>query len=246
MYSIIGSNPPASQRTAVPSVLCTLRELVPTRSLSFEEALQRAEIQASRLLRMQGITFPAVPNEVITSLPKIEVQLTSMPVSGSAHWEDARWLIQLNELDHPTRQRFSLLHEYKHILDHPFGDYIEPKSIKGSMETHGQLAERVADHFAACVLMPKAWVKTAFCSRTQNIAELADLFEVSPRAMNFRLSQLGLLTIDRCALPRPAHIGMSEHTTFGTRRRYQRRAAASVKPFATTRPVITRLQGVSV
>lgn len=61
------------------------------------------------------------------------------------------------------------------------------------------MSERVADYFAACALMPKAWVKTAFYSRTQRVEELADLFQVSPRAMSVRLSQLGLTTpVDRC------------------------------------------------
>jgi Zn-dependent peptidase ImmA (M78 family) len=192
--------------TGAPSVLRTLRDLIPPRSLTLDEALQRAEVQASRLLSLQDISFPGVPSEIVTDLPKIDVHLTrDMPVSGSSHWEDGRWLIQLNEFDHPTRRRFSLLHEYKHILDHPFGDYIESVTLKGELLTHEQLAERVADHFAACVLMPKGWVKTAFCSRTQKIDELAKIFDVSPKAMNFRLTQLGLLSVNRCLPPSAAH-----------------------------------------
>jgi hypothetical protein len=208
----------------MPSVLRTLRELMPIRMLTLSEAMQRAELQAARFLSLQGITFPNVPSEIVTLLPKIEVQLSSdMPASGSSHWEDGRWLINLNQFDHPTRQRFSLLHEYKHIVDHVFGNYIKDSVVKGETETHVQLAERVADHFAACVLMPKGWVKTAFCSRTQKISELAELFDVSPKAMNFRLTQLGLTSIDRCLAPRTGRPSLfEERPPRLSRRRYYR------------------------
>jgi Zn-dependent peptidase ImmA (M78 family) len=217
------------------SVLKSLRDLMPTRALTFDEALQRAEVQASRLLSLQNITFPSVPSEIVTELPKIEVRLVrDMPASGSSHWEEGRWLIHLNEFDHPTRQRFSLLHEYKHILDHTLGSYIESKRIKGEMHDHEQLAERVADHFAACVLMPKGWVKTAFCSRTQSVTALAEIFDVSPKAMNFRLTQLGLTSIDRCMVPRTirANLFDAKSQRLGVGRRYFR-------PLATPEPVIT-------
>ncbi len=67
------------------------------------------------------------------------------------------------------------------------------------------MAEKVSDYFAACVLMPKAWVKDAFCNQgIQSVEALAELFQVSSKAMSFRLSQLGLtLSVNRCAIPVP-------------------------------------------
>lgn len=181
------------------SVVKTLRSLMPARVLSYNEALQRAELQASRLLSLHQITAPAVPIEVVTEQPRIRiVQSYDLPVSGSAHWDGRYWVVTLNAAEYDLRQRFSTLHEYKHIIDHPTRHLIQgdPRS-KLSAE---QMAEKVADYFAACVLMPKAWVKSAFCSETQSIEKLAGKFRVSPKAMSYRLSQLGLTEpVDRCA-----------------------------------------------
>ena len=181
------------------SVLQSLRALMPARILSYPEALQRAELQASRLLALHEVTAPVVPIEIVSELPRVRiVQGFDLPVSGSAHWDGTYWVISLNASEYDLRRRFSLMHEFKHVLDHPTRHLIQgdhQAKLDGDA-----MAEKVADYFAACVFMPKAWVKSAFCSHTQNIEKLADLFQVSPRAMSFRLSQLGLtMPVDRCA-----------------------------------------------
>jgi Zn-dependent peptidase ImmA (M78 family) len=78
----------------------------------------------------------------------------------------------------------------KHLLDHPFHGTIYRDGRFGS--AHWQ-AERAADYFAACVLMPKAWVKRLFYDegfRDERV--LARRFQVSLQAMRYRLDQLGL------------------------------------------------------
>ncbi len=181
------------------SVLKTLRSLMPARVLTYHEALQRAELQANRLLSLHQIISPAAPIEIVTEQPRIRiVQSYDLPASGSAHWDGNYWVITLNAAEYDLRQRFSLMHEFKHIIDHPTRHLIQGDGR--SKMTADQMAEKVADYFAACVLMPKAWVKTAFCSETQSIERLAAKFEVSPKAMTFRLSQLGLtMPPVRCA-----------------------------------------------
>jgi Zn-dependent peptidase ImmA (M78 family) len=176
--------------TEYQSIIKELRLLMPQRSLSYADALQRAEAQANRLLSLHGITRGPVPNEIVTELPRVRVEHDwDMPVSGSAVWDGTNWVVAINAAEHSLRQRFSLFHEFKHILDHSMRHLIESD----------EMAERVADYFAACVLMPKAWVKAAFCNETQKIEALAEKFAVSPRAMSVRLAQLGLTTaVDRC------------------------------------------------
>ncbi len=174
------------------SVLRVLRDLMPQRVLSYAEALQRAEMQASRLLSLQQVSGPDVPAEVVTELRRLRVvHAPDLPVSGSAHWDGYAWVISLNANDYEQRRRFSLMHEFKHVLDHPTRHLIQgDRRLTMSAE---QMAEKVADYFAACVLMPRVWVKDAFCNRSvQNTTNLARLFRVSPSAMNFRLAQLGL------------------------------------------------------
>jgi Zn-dependent peptidase ImmA (M78 family) len=190
-----------SANTTNESVFKTLRSLMPIRVLSYAEARQRAELQANRLLSLHGVAAPGVPIEIVTDLPRVRVEQNyDLPVSGSAHWDGGLWVISVNGAEYSLRQRFSVMHEFKHILDHPVRHLI----IGEGKLTADDVAEKVADYFAACVLMPKAWVKSAFCTKTQSIEALADLFHVSKKAMSFRLNQLGLTAqVDRCSTSPP-------------------------------------------
>ena len=191
-----------NQRIQETSVLKSLRSLMPTRVLTYAEALQRAELQAGRLLTLHQVTHAPVPVEIVTELPRLRVEQTyDLPVSGSAHWDGGSWVLTINAAEYGLRQRFSIMHEFKHVLDHPTRHLIQgDKEVKLTAE---QMAEKVADYFAACVLMPKTWIKHAFCNeRIQSVEVLAARFQVSPKAMSFRLSQLGLtVPVDRCATP---------------------------------------------
>lgn len=184
------------------SVLKSLRSLMPSRVLSYHEALSRAELQASRLLELSGLTHGPVPIEIVTELPRIRVERTfDLPVSGSAHWDGTYWVLTVNASEYDLRQRFSVLHEFKHVIDHTVRHLIVGDKKVGL--TGDAMAEKVADYFAACVLMPKAWVKRTFFNEgIQSTDALADLFQVSPKAMSVRLSQLGLARqADRCGAP---------------------------------------------
>ena len=185
------------------SVLKQLRSLMPSRQLTFGEALQVAERQANRLLDLHHLSCPAVPIEIITEQPRIRVvQSYDLPASGSAHWDGQDWIITLNAAEYNLRQRYTVCHEYKHLLDHPVRMTTIRRST-GSRSDHDEAIEKIADYFAACVLMPKAWVKRAFYSGIQNVELLAANFHVSPKAMSYRLNELGLTTpVDRCTTAR--------------------------------------------
>lgn len=227
-----------SDNPPVRSVLKSLRDLMPARVLSYAEALQRAELQANRLLALHEVAAPVVPIEIVSELPRVRiVQGFDLPVSGSAHWDGTYWVISLNASEYDLRRRFSLMHEFKHVLDHPTRHLI--RGDRQAKLDADAMAEKVADYFAACVLMPKAWVKSAFCSRTQNIERLADRFQVSPKAMSFRLSQLGLtMPADRCApgahMDRGGFGGSWSSTGYtprsSRRRRYFRSLSTSLSP----------------
>lgn len=180
------------------SILKSLRALMPLRQLSLAEARQIAERQANRLLALHGIPGPAVPAEIITELPRVRVERAyDIPVSGSALWDGNYWVMTLNASESELRQRFSLMHEFKHILDHPFRHLMQR-----SAPAPEKSLEYIADYFAACVLMPKRWVKTAFFSETQSTEALADKFQVSRQAMSYRLHELGLVEpAPRCRSP---------------------------------------------
>jgi Zn-dependent peptidase ImmA (M78 family) len=191
------------------SVLNLLRSLVPARPLNHHEVLRIAELQANRMLEHFDIRTPAVPSELITELPRVRVHFELLlPASGAAHWNGQHWIISLNASEPARRQRFSLAHEFKHIIDHTTKHWLYHD--RPSMSAHQQ-AEQAADYFAACLLMPRKTVKRLYGEGHQNPETLADMLQVSVLAMRYRLDHLGLSEpMGRCHRP--------------TRARYYRRS----------------------
>jgi len=188
----------ARTRTTEGSVLALLRDLVPRRPLTFAEALRIAELQANRLKEHFDVDTAEVASEVVTELPRVTVIFDAdLPVSGSTHWNGSTWVITLNAAEPPMRRRFSLMHEFKHLIDHTTRGYLYGTD---DPEAH-ERAERAADYFAACLLMPKRWVKRLWGERMQSITELARTFGVSTQAMRYRLNQLGLIETTRRSCP---------------------------------------------
>ena len=180
--------------TTAPSLLKDLRSLSPSRSLEPGEQLRVAELQASRLrdLAVAGSGEDIQWEALISGQPRIEIVFETLPVSGSSHWNGEKWIICLNRSDSLARQRFTLLHEWKHIIDH--GSASRPD---------GDQAEHLADYFAGCALIPKTALKRAWTQGLQKPGALAEHFGVSEQAICVRLSQTGLdRAIDRVPTPR--------------------------------------------
>jgi Zn-dependent peptidase ImmA (M78 family) len=173
------------------NVISRLRDVVPIRPLTQAEGLRVAEQQAAKLLFLSEVDRPPVPESIITELPRIQVErMTPSPAHGATQWSRGRWLIVINGADALGRQRFSLAHEFKHILDNPFISILYPDLRQRS---HRDRAEHVCDHFAACLLMPRPWVNSIWSSGMHDMRRLARLFNVSQEAMEVRLLQVGLI-----------------------------------------------------
>ena len=186
-------------RSAEPTVIEQLRAVVPRRGLSPAEAVAVAELQATKLLKLSGVTAPPVPENVIADLPGIRVsRRRGWPTSGLAATIGADWVLVLRAEEAGVRQRFSLAHEFKHVLDDPFIEWLYPTIRRRSPEDR---AESICDLFAANLLMPRAWVKADWASQgIQDVARLARRYRVSEVAMSYRLDQLRLkLPHPRCA-----------------------------------------------
>lgn len=197
-------------------VISSLRDFVPIRPLTRTEAMRIAELQAIRFLEKVGIDDGPVPERVIAELPRLQVQRFSpLPVSGATQWSNGRWLILLNASEPVVRQRFSLAHEFKHILDHRFVDVLY-QGVPAA--DRAEFIEQVCDYFAGCVLMPRMWMKRAWADGVQRPSDLATRFWVSQAAVNVRLSQIGLgdrpqrcsRTTTDWALPWPRAAGTHE------------------------------------
>lgn len=156
-----------------------------------------AEGQAVRLLSILDQYEPPVDIGLIAELPRIEVRVVTgrdlAGLSGASEWlrSTSHWLIAINGDDAPTRRRFTLGHEFKHILDNPFVNVLY-QGLGYPERTVDERAERVCDLFAACLLMPRPWVKRLWTQGVQDTATLAATFKVSPAAMDLRLQKLGL------------------------------------------------------
>jgi hypothetical protein len=171
------------------SVLARLRAIAPPRGdLSFDEALRIAELQATRIGGFLG-GIDQLGEAAIDGLPRIRVVHEDISVSGMSHWTGVEWLIILNEADSLRRQRFTLLHEFKHVIDHGSTSRLYTGSLRAAPSVQ---AERAADFFAGCALVPKRELKAAWGRGMQRVADLAEHFDVSEEAIIVRLSQTKL------------------------------------------------------
>jgi hypothetical protein len=183
-----------------------LRALTPPRNLTPSEARLIAERQAVRLLDELRLQGPAVPEVLLAELPLLTVgQQTNFKVSGLTTHTNNGWIILLKRDEPKVRQRFSLAHELKHILDDPFVHRLYPPL--GHDSSHDR-AERICDYFAGCLLMPKRWLLKDWCSGQQRVERLAARYHVSRAAMRVRLSQLGLTE------PTPRCLGAEQQETW--------------------------------
>ena len=172
------------------NILATMRQLAPQRQTGEREALQIAKKQAEHLRHILNVHGPRFPHEALMDIPKVEVEFSrNMPVSGSTIWNGKHWLILINAYDSPWRQRFSLAHEFKHIIDHPHRERL----YRGKADCHPhQQSEKAADYFAGCLLISEIQLKHLYLQGIQSPRELGRHFQVSPQAVLYRLRQVGL------------------------------------------------------
>jgi Zn-dependent peptidase ImmA (M78 family) len=184
-------------------LLGELRALMPSRSISWSEAHSIAERQAALLLDLSAIEEPPVPQFVIASLPGIVVDYQQgWPTSGMSVQARSHWRIVIRAEEPRWRQRFSLAHEFKHVLDDPV---IERLSHHLKPDRRDERAERLCNYFAACLLMPRTLVKNDWAGGIQNIRRLARRYYVSEEAMTTRLSELGLAPMTLALEPGGRH-----------------------------------------
>jgi DNA invertase Pin-like site-specific DNA recombinase len=163
------SNADAASDTALvmdseTDAITVLRRLVPARPLNWNEARSLAERQAGELIDLMHLSEPPIPMFVVSSLPGILVEWKEdWPVSGMSVRVGSHWRIVLRAEEPRQRQRFSLGHEFKHVLDHPTID-----ATQTHLKPHRRQprAERLCNYFAACLLMPRALGQARFLRRT--------------------------------------------------------------------------------
>lgn len=184
-----GDNDAGTSRDARGNIIKVLRAVLPSYELSVYEQQRYAEFQAARLLQLTQFDGPPVPQTVISEVPRIEVEVGELPVHGYVVWVEDRWVITLAARDSVARQRHTLAHEFKHVLDHPFYDHLYTNRHGYVDEAH---AEAMAEYFSMCLLMPRDCVLLAWHQGLQTTASLRRLFQVPHESMAERMWQLGL------------------------------------------------------
>lgn len=208
---------PASQLTADSSssdLLDRLRSMAPVRPLATGEAMVLAERQAQRLRSELGIISPRFDDKTIGKLDWLKVKRRAgFPTSGMATKVGHHWVVVIRSDEAMVRQRFTLAHELKHIIDDEAVSAMTSKHLALYPAARGftptEQAERVADRFAAALLMPRPLLRADWADGIQDIARLSRRYGVSHQAMTFRLTQLGLLQrTARCPKPDTRQGGM--------------------------------------
>lgn len=160
--------------------------------------------RAEKLLRETGLFEAPVNVRAVAEAAKARVVFEELDddVSGFLLRDNGSITIAINKQHPANRQRFTLAHEIGHLVLHADqGDRLWLDKAyyfrDGSSSKGDQASEVQANEFAAGLLMPEELVKDAV-GDTAHISEievkrLAKKFEVSERAMTFRLISLGLL-----------------------------------------------------
>jgi Zn-dependent peptidase ImmA (M78 family) len=112
--------------------------------------------------------------------------------SGSLKKEkkSGNWVMTVNSLHHPHRQRFTIAHEIAHRIRHAANsDCFEDTTFFRNGETNWMEAE--ANDFAASLLMPKEAFDNFVTNVSSKVEDVAMHFQVSSHAVRIRAKVLG-------------------------------------------------------
>jgi hypothetical protein len=128
------------------NILAELRALAAQPPESVADAFEAAERQARLLRDRLPEPIDSIAARLRELIPTIRVEsVEDLPVAGISFWGRKQWHIQVRASDPIDVQTLTLLHELKHIIDHPLRrEYPDLFSDDGW--------EALAYHFAVFVL----------------------------------------------------------------------------------------------
>lgn len=147
-------------------------------SLARDKGIDTSPLNVTELSRALGITirFEPLPDDDSGMLFKDK--------------KTGGWIMRVNSLHHPHRQRFTIAHEIAHRIRHAANqDVFEDKAFFRNGETNWMEAE--ANTFAAAILMPENEFNRAIQSGLTKVEDLAGFFQVSSMAVRIRAKVLG-------------------------------------------------------
>jgi Zn-dependent peptidase ImmA (M78 family) len=171
--------------------------------------VHKAERAARNLLEDFGVSAPPVPVEDIARRlgARVSFEHFGPSVSGMLYRDGANAVIGVNATHAKTRQHFTIAHEIGHLRLHEGRPMFVDRSVRidrrdANAALGVDLAEIEANSFAAALLMPESMIFAAVTQSSTRqatteveeiIRRLANRFDVSPQAMEYRLANLGLV-----------------------------------------------------
>jgi len=114
-----------------------------------------------------------VPSELVASFdPQRKIEIRNVPLkvySGDTWLLGNEWVVHVSDTQSPAAKRCTLFHEAFHILCSMASGL---PHVKKTDLIHRPFNELLADHFAACMLMPKGWVQEQWL-KVRDIREMA-------------------------------------------------------------------------
>lgn len=158
-----------------------------------------ARRMARKVLRTHGVTTPPVPLELILFEEGLKVEKLDYPdaTAGESWWEDGVGHIAVSPALNPGRLRFTLAHEYGHLLlrhhDYRLAQLAHLDGrLRDGEDTFQQPVNPIeveANQFAAELLLPLAHFRRDW-ARWPDVRRLAARYEVSVEAVRWRVADV--------------------------------------------------------
>jgi len=150
--------------------------------------LDEIEQLANRYLDQAGVREPPVPLDIIHLFDRQRaIEIRPLPLRrflGCTWLVEEDWVIHLNSNSSPEVNNFTAFHEGFHIVCGNSG-----LAFRQAGERYKKANERLADYFAASILMPRKFVDKLWPG-VKNTDRMASIFHVPPPVMKDWLVRL--------------------------------------------------------
>lgn len=188
-------------------------------------AIDQAAAQLARVERAQLGLGDACAWHLPETLESLGVAIFRLPMeqelSGAMAYDTEKGaFILVNSKDHPTRQLWTVAHEYGHLLVERDKGYRLPEIVNMPMKkSTNHASEYFANRFACHLLIPEEQVRIQFARKPLSVEAIIEgrrLFGVSYPALLYRLHELGYLAEHWVMrLLETANLTRLEETLFG-------------------------------
>lgn len=161
-------------------------------SEGFEDFSTPSEIL--ELARSKGVSVDPINIAKLAMLLGMKVRYEPMGDDDSGSLKKDKktgeWIITVNSLHHPHRQRFTIAHEIGHRVKHAASsDSFKDTTFFRNGDSNWMEAQ--ANTFAAELLMPESLFHDFVGSNSSKVEDIAKHFQVSSMAVRIRAQQLG-------------------------------------------------------